>query len=37
VGEVRVFYDVTDTTVEILAILEKKEVLEWRERAGRRE
>ncbi len=37
VGEVRVFYDVTDASVEILAILEKKEVSEWLERARRRE
>jgi mRNA-degrading endonuclease RelE of RelBE toxin-antitoxin system len=37
VGEVRVFYDVTEASVEVLAILEKKEVSEWLERARRRE
>jgi mRNA-degrading endonuclease RelE of RelBE toxin-antitoxin system len=29
VGEIRVFYDVTDTTVEILAIVPKSEVKSW--------
>lgn len=29
VGEVRVFYDVTETTVEILAILTKSEAQSW--------
>lgn len=36
VGEVRVFYDVSEASVEVLAILEKKEVSEWLERSGRR-
>jgi mRNA interferase RelE/StbE len=36
VGEVRVFYDVSEGSVEVLAILEKKEVSEWLERSGRR-
>jgi mRNA-degrading endonuclease RelE of RelBE toxin-antitoxin system len=36
VGEVRVFYDVGEDSVEVLAILEKKEVSEWLERSGRR-
>jgi mRNA interferase RelE/StbE len=36
VGEVRVFYDVSEDSVEVLAILEKKEVSEWLERFGRR-
>ncbi|MGH9366955.1 MAG: type II toxin-antitoxin system RelE family toxin [Thermoanaerobaculia bacterium] len=36
VGEVRVFYDVSETSVEVLAILGKKEVSEWLERRGRR-
>lgn len=36
VGEVRVFYDVSEDSVEVLAILEKKEVSEWLERSGRR-
>lgn len=29
IGDVRVFYDVTDTTVEILAIVAKPEVQTW--------
>jgi mRNA-degrading endonuclease RelE of RelBE toxin-antitoxin system len=29
VGEIRVFYDVTDTTVEILAIVPKSEAQSW--------
>ncbi len=29
VGEIRVFYDVTDTTVEILAIVPKSEANSW--------
>ncbi len=37
VGEVRVFYDVSEDSVEVLAILEKKEVSEWLERSGKRE
>jgi mRNA-degrading endonuclease RelE of RelBE toxin-antitoxin system len=36
VGEVRVFYDVSEASVEVLAILEKKEVSGWLERSGRR-
>jgi mRNA interferase RelE/StbE len=36
VGEVRVFYDVSEASVEVLAILEKREVSEWLERSGRR-
>jgi len=36
VGEVRVFYDVSEDSVEVLAILEKKEVSAWLERSGRR-
>ena len=36
VGDVRVFYDVREASVEVLAILEKKEVLEWLERSGKR-
>jgi mRNA-degrading endonuclease RelE of RelBE toxin-antitoxin system len=35
VGEdIRVFYDVTENTVEVLAILPKSEVKEWLERYG---
>ncbi len=36
IGEVRVFYDVREASVEVLAILEKKEVLKWLERSGER-
>ena len=32
--EIRVFYDVTETTVEILGIVPKSEALEWLERYG---
>ena len=31
---IRVFYDVTETTVEILAIVSKEEADEWLEKAG---
>jgi len=34
VGDVRVFYDVSKTTVEILAIVEKSRANEWLERCG---
>ena len=34
VGEVRVFYDVNGTTVEILAIVAKSEAEEWLKRFG---
>jgi len=34
VGEIRVFYDVTGRTVEILAIVSKSDALAWLERAG---
>jgi mRNA interferase RelE/StbE len=34
VGDVRVFYDVTPTTVEILAIVPKSEAIAWLERKG---
>ena len=34
VGNVRVFYDVGDTTVEILAIVAKSEAEAWLARAG---
>lgn len=34
VGEIRVFYDVTENTVEILAIVPKSEADAWLERAG---
>jgi mRNA-degrading endonuclease RelE of RelBE toxin-antitoxin system len=34
VGEVRVYYDVTETTVEVLAIVAKSEADEWLKRLG---
>ena len=34
VGEVRVFYDVTNNAVEILAIVPKSAAAEWLEKAG---
>jgi mRNA-degrading endonuclease RelE of RelBE toxin-antitoxin system len=34
VGDVRVFYDVTDTTVEILAIVNKSDAAGWLARFG---
>jgi mRNA-degrading endonuclease RelE of RelBE toxin-antitoxin system len=34
VEEVRVFYDVTDNTVEVLAIVPKDQAEAWLERAG---
>ncbi len=34
VNEIRVFYDVTETTVEILAIIEKQEAQAWLDRQG---
>jgi mRNA-degrading endonuclease RelE of RelBE toxin-antitoxin system len=34
VGDIRVFYDVTETAVEILAIIEKAEAQAWRDREG---
>jgi mRNA-degrading endonuclease RelE of RelBE toxin-antitoxin system len=37
VGEVRVFYDISDATVEILAIVAKPEAHSWLEQFGSRE
>src|ERR1700686_2126576 len=34
VGDIRVFYDVTETTVEILAIIEKQEAQAWLDEEG---
>ena len=34
VGEIRVFYDVTDETVEVLAIVTKAQTQEWLEEEG---
>jgi mRNA-degrading endonuclease RelE of RelBE toxin-antitoxin system len=36
VNEVRVFYDVSEDSVEVLAIIEKSTVGEWLERHGQR-
>ena len=35
VGEVRVFYDVRESTVEVLAVVPKSEAAEWLRREGR--
>ena len=35
VGEVRIFYDVNESTVEILAVVPKSEAAEWLRREGR--
>ena len=37
VGDVRVFYDVRESTVEILAVVPKSEVSEWLKREGKPE
>lgn len=37
VGNVRIFYDVTDDAVEVLAIVEKTEATRWLEREGKKE
>jgi mRNA-degrading endonuclease RelE of RelBE toxin-antitoxin system len=37
VGEVRVFYDISGATVEILAIVTKSEAQSWLEQFGNRE
>jgi len=34
VGEIRVFYDVKETTVEILAILQKADAQNWLDKEG---
>lgn len=34
VGEVRVFYDVKESTVEVLAVVPKSEAAEWLKREG---
>jgi len=34
IGEIRVFYDVSEATVEILAVVPKSEAGEWLERLG---
>jgi mRNA interferase RelE/StbE len=34
VGEIRIFFDVTQNVVEILAIVAKSEAAEWLEKAG---
>jgi mRNA interferase RelE/StbE len=35
VGEVRVFYDVSVRSVEVLAIVEKSQAMAWLEKAGK--
>ena len=35
VGEIRVFYDVRGSTVEVLAVVPKSEAAEWLRREGR--
>jgi len=37
VGEVRIFYDVTETTVEVLAIVTKSEADSWLAQFGKPE
>lgn len=37
VGDIRVFYDVSGTTVEVLAIVAKSEAQPWLEQFGNRE
>jgi len=37
IDDIRVFYDVTDTTVEILAIITKAQAAEWLEERGTKE
>jgi len=37
VGDVRVFYDLTEDTVEILAIIAKSQAEAWLERAGEKD
>ncbi len=34
IGDIRVFYDVTETAVEILAIVEKQEAQAWLDEKG---
>ena len=34
VGEMRIYYDVTSSTVEVLAIIEKSQSVEWLKKAG---
>jgi len=36
IGEIRVFYDVVGTTVEVLAIIPKSKAAEWLEKMGGR-
>jgi hypothetical protein len=34
IGEIRVFYDITGKTVEVLAIVSKAEAVSWLEEMG---
>ena len=36
IGEIRVFYDVSDDTVEVLAVVPKSKASEWLEKVGAR-
>lgn len=36
IGEIRVFYDVSDDTVEVLAVVPKSKASEWLEKGGAR-
>lgn len=37
IGDLRVYYDVSSSTVEVLAIVEKPKSLEWLKKAGEQE
>ena len=37
IDDIRVFYDVTDTAVEVLAIISKAQAAEWLQEQGQRE
>ena len=37
IGELRIYYDVSNTTVEIFAIVEKPKSVEWLKKAGESE
>ena len=37
VGDVRVFYDVSDKAIEVLAVVHKKEAQAWLDREGQKE
>jgi len=37
IGEIRVFYDVEENTVEVLAIIQKSATAQWLEKAGEKD